>query len=121
MPVTVISTTKLHQPRLSLARTAPFGLDFRILAARNEPALSALHQKERQPVISAGVATPVRENKALHVMREDGNRRVLRGEPYDNWSNVTAGVLKHMLVDPGGSTPVLRLPTPPTPRYVYPV
>src|SRR5260370_7698034 len=56
MPVTVTSTTKLHEPRLSLARTAPFGLDFRILAARNEPAPFALHQKERQPVISAGVA-----------------------------------------------------------------
>jgi hypothetical protein len=72
----------------------------------------ALDQKERQPVISAGVSASVRENKALHVMREDGNSRILRGEPYDNWSNVAAGVLKHMLVDPGGSTPVFGLPMP---------
>ena len=69
---------------LSLARARTFGLDFRILAARNEPAPFALDQKERQPVISAGVSAPVRESKALHVMREDGNSRILRGEPYNN-------------------------------------
>jgi len=34
---------------------------------------------------------------------------------------VTARILKHMLVDPGGSAPVFGLPMPPTPGYVYPV
>lgn len=104
-----------------LPRIVPFRLDLRILSARNEPVPFALDQKERQPVISAGVSAPVRENKALHVMREDGNSGILRGEPYNNCSNMAAGVLKHMLVGPSGSAPMLRLPTPQTPRYVYPV
>ena len=72
-------------------------------------------------MVSARVPGAVRENKALDVMSEDGNSRVLCGEPYDNWSNVTVRVPKDMLVDPGGSAPVLRLPMPPIPGYVYPV
>jgi hypothetical protein len=54
-------------------------------------------------------------------MSEDGDSGVVGWKPYDDWSNLTAGILKHMLVDPSGSAPVLRLPMPQTPRYVYPV
>ena len=42
-------------------------------------------------MVSAGIPAPVWENKTLHVMSEDGNSRILRGKPYNNWSNVAAG------------------------------
>jgi hypothetical protein len=47
--------------------------------------------------------------------------KYLLREPYDNGSNVAAGIFEHMLVDPGGPAPMLRLSMPPAPRYVYPV
>lgn len=83
-----------------LARVVRLRVDLCILPACDEPAPFALHQKERQPMISAGVSAPVRENNALHVMRKDRKSRILRGEPFNNWSGLTAGILKHMLVDP---------------------
>jgi hypothetical protein len=44
--------------------------------------------------LQGNVATelPVRENKALHVMRKDGNSRILRGEPYNNWSDLAVKI-----------------------------
>lgn len=72
-------------------------------------------------MVSAGVAGSVREDELFHVMSEDGDSGILRREPYDNGSNVAVGIFKHMLVDPGGPAPMLRLSMPPTPRYVYPV
>ena len=54
-------------------------------------------------------------------MSEDSDSGILRREPYDNGSNVAVGIFEHMLVDPGGPAPMLRLSMPPTPRYVYPV
>jgi hypothetical protein len=115
------SKNRPSAPDLFFARVVHPRSDLCILPARDQPVPLALHKKERQPMVSAEIPAPVWENKTLHVMSEDGNSRILGGEPYDNCSNVAVGIFEHMLVDPGGSAPVLRLPMPPAPCYIYPV